>query len=457
MKHPSVRLSLLFFISAATSYFNKNSNLSTSMSGVTLTIANHAAREWKSSGRAKSAQTLFHASCTKDSQNSKRIIQSSFPSSLFDDKHIASSSNGFVWSAVHAYSSHHHLTIRPEDIWFSILSQLSFYINAHAEELREYFVAHEGRKELEVIAVGTIDSVDFGLLAKRMTHLIQENVKDPILRSWIMPNWTTTTERDVNVAAVLMMGTLQKYFDYKMSLICGIPSVTILGERKDWEDILTRLDRLSNFGDEPATFATLLRPVLRHFIASFDPEPSPVVKDFWSKIAHETGGSGPFYLSGWITAFCFWDEEGKSMYHRYDKNGPQGPVSLEVFQGQRAGCELDGTLYHRVDTDDIPSGFASVPVVVDDNGVLYHTKMVAGSLGIQVTSSGDMLDDEHDHDDDGTFTMRDGRMIPVEYVPKKPTKQPGLDSLQPLSGWLMYEINPDVDSPTSPQSPHDEL
>jgi hypothetical protein len=38
------------------------------------------------------------------------------------------------------------------------------------EELRDYFVAHEGRKELEVKEVGTIHSVDFGLLAQRMTH-----------------------------------------------------------------------------------------------------------------------------------------------------------------------------------------------------------------------------------------------------------------------------------------------
>jgi hypothetical protein len=393
---------------------------------VTLTTADHAAGEWRSSGDVKSVEALFQASCPKDSKNSKWIIQSSVPKSLFAQKHIASSSNGWVWAAFHAYSSHHHLTIRPEDIWFSILSQLNFYINAHAEELRDYFVAHEGRKELVVKEFGTIHSVDFGLLAQRMTHLIQENVKDPSLRTWVIPNWTTTTNDDVTVASVLMMGTLQKYFSYKMTLSCGIPSVTLLGERADWEDILRRLDKLPELGDEPATFATLLRPVLRHFVASFDPEPSPAVKDFWSKIAHRTGGSGPHFLSGWITAFCFWNEDGKSLYHRYDTNGPQRPVSLQAFKSRQAGCELDNVLYHRVDTADIPSGFASVPVVVDDNGVLYDTKMVAGSFGMQVTSSGNMLDDGYGYADDNS---------------KKPTKQPGLDSLQPLSGWLMYEVN----------------
>ena len=406
---------------------------------VILTIADHPPREWRSSNGVNSAEALFQASSRKDHMNSKRIIQSSVPESLFSQKQIASSSNGWVWAAFHAYSSHHHLTIRPEDIWFSILSQLSFYINAHAEELRDYFVAHEGGKELEVKEVGNIHSVDFGLLAQRMTHLIQENVKDPGLRNWMMPNWTTTTNDDVTVASVLMMGTLQKYFSYKMSLLCGIPSVTLLGERADWEDILKRLDRLPELGDEPATFATLLRPVLEHFIASFNPEPSLAVKEFWTKIAHKTGGSGPFYLSGWITAFCFWDETGKSLYHRYDTNGPQHPVSLEPFEELQAGCELNNVLYHRVNTDDVPSGIASVPVVVDDNGTLYDTKILAGSFGIQVTSSGDMLDDEHSHAGNSAFA-NNGGLLSDQQVARGLYQQPGLDSLQPLSGWLMYEV-----------------
>lgn len=349
----SASLVILYLILAAASYaqagfLTGTKNKDSPNMSVTLTTADHAAREWKSSGGVNSVEALFQASCPKDSRNSKWIIQSSVPKSLFAQKHIASSTNGWVWAAFHAYSGHHHLTVRPEDIWFSILSQLNFYVNAHAEELRDYFVAHEGRKELEVVDFGTIHSVDFGHLSQRMTHLIQENVKDPDLRTWIMPNWTTTTYDDVTVASVLMMGTLQKYFSYRMKLICGIPTVTLLGERADWEDILKRLDTLPELGDEPAMFATLLRPVLRHFVASFDPEPSPAVKDFWSKIAHQTGGSGPYFLSGWITAFCFWDEDGKSLYHKHETSGPQLPVSLREFESRQAGCEL--TMFYTIES-----------------------------------------------------------------------------------------------------------
>lgn len=76
------------------------------------------------------------------------IIQSSFEDDISEKSPALTAGNGFVDSAVFAYNYHHHLIIRPEDIWFSILSQLNFYINANAEELRHMFVAHEGKKEL---------------------------------------------------------------------------------------------------------------------------------------------------------------------------------------------------------------------------------------------------------------------------------------------------------------------
>lgn len=44
-------------------------------------------------------------------------------------------------------------------------------------------------------------------------------------------------------------------------------------------------------------------------------------------------------------------------------------------------------LYHRIDSDDVPPGFVSVPVTVDDNGTKYMTTMVAGSVAYRVESA----------------------------------------------------------------------
>lgn len=75
--------------------------------------------------------------------------------------------------------------------------------------------------------------------------------------------------------------------------------MTLLGQRSDWETILSRIERLKTFGDEPTMFYNLLKPVLTRFVKSFDNPDSEEIRDFWQKIAHERhGGSGPSYLSG---------------------------------------------------------------------------------------------------------------------------------------------------------------
>lgn len=403
---------------------------------VTLATADHPPRRWRQT-KIESANSLLQKSCREDYRRCNNIIRSSFADELFHETHVSACTNGFVYAAYCAYCDHHHLTIRPEDVWFSILSQLNFFVNAHAEELRSFFVSHEGRKELVVEAAGNIRTANFGALAYAMTGQIAKNVLDPELQTWIIPSFSTTTDSDRVVASILMMGALQKYFSYKMVLSCGIPSVTLLGERGDWAHMLSKLEKLPQLGEEPALFYNLLKPVLRKFVASFDNPTAPEVLDFWGKIAHRiSGGSGPRYLSGWLTAFCFWDEDGKCLY----RDGPTNPGMLSYYEqrygASTAGCELDGILFHRINTNDIPSGFASVPVTVDDNGTIHETIMVAGSVGIQATSSGKMLDTGYLHQ-----RLRrggGGQLQQIEHV-SSPLEPPGLDWLQPLSGWWMFE------------------
>lgn len=390
---------------------------------VTLQTADVAPRTWKN-GTASSTSDLLKGTNATEFNRSKRIIQSSFSGNDLASEKVTPSKNGLVYTILGAWSGHHHLTLRPEDIWFAILSQLNFYINAHAEELRSFFVAHEGQKELKTIDWGTMHTTDYGAHAEKMTRLIEKSVVDPELRTWIMPAFSTTTQSDRVVASILMMGALQKYFKYTMMTECGIPSVTLLGEKADWEMMVEKLDKLQQLGAEPTLFAALLRPVLERFVLSFETPEDPEVLDFWSRIVHRSGGSGSHFLSGWATAFCLWDEDGKSLHSR---QGPRKPVSWKSHAYSNAGCELDGQLYHRVETTDIPSGFAFVPVTVDDNGTIYNTKMIAGSVGIQASSSGQMLSERNNRGTDEAMAA------------------PGLDTLQPVTGWWMYEIESEED------------
>lgn len=166
--------------------------------------------------------------------------------------------------------------------------------------------------------------------------------------------------------------------------------VTLLGERADRALILTRLDKLTTFGAETAQFATLLEPVVSRFVKTFDAPNSLQMLDFWQRIAHRSGGrSGPTYYSGWITAFCFWDQDGKCMYKLpsdSDNIKNLGQQSYHDSQGQN--LRLDGVIYHQVESNEVPPGISAVPVKVDDNHVLLDALMVAGSVGMNCSSSG---------------------------------------------------------------------
>lgn len=373
------------------------------------------------------------------------LVQTSFVRSQFRTGHITPSMNGFVWAAYYAYSHHHHLCIRPDDVWFAILTQISYFINAHAEELRSHFVTHEGRKELEAIH----DIADFAFLAAQMGDIIGENVLDPELKGWVLPAFSTTTDSDRVVGSILFMGAMQKYFSYGFTVCCGLPSVTLLGSEEDWVNILHRLDKLDLLGDEPRRFAAMLRPILSRMVRCFTDPSNTEILDFWNTIVHRhRRGSGTDYLSGWLTAFCFWDEDGKA---------------------KRASCSvLDGVEYPSVDVDQVPAGFVSVPVSVNGNGHEYKATMVAGSVGILATAStiqrasdlaqdsintsprptvqsesanpnGNATTHETDEDEDGNVTSESVRSETESSDPGADQEEPIRDTVQALSGWWMFE------------------
>ncbi|KAK7415850.1 hypothetical protein QQZ08_012221 [Neonectria magnoliae] len=184
--------------------------------------------------------------------------------------------------------------IRPEDIWFAVVTQLSFHINANAEKLRSFFVEPEGQKNLEVRVEGNWYTVGFRALAERMTLLISENVKDLELRYWVMPAFSTTTNTGRD-----RLGAL--YGRY----------TTVA----DYENILARLHNLEQLGDEPTRFAQMLRPTLRYMILSVREPTSPDVISLWNRIASRDDMlSGHDFLYGWIAAFCYWNAEGKPRF-----------------------------------------------------------------------------------------------------------------------------------------------
>ncbi|PFH48075.1 hypothetical protein AMATHDRAFT_49825 [Amanita thiersii Skay4041] len=186
-------------------------------------------------------------------------------------------------------------------------------------------------------------------MSRRMTGLMERKIVDPKLREWIMPKFSTTTETDTTIYAIIMMCAMKKYFDSRFGLRCGIPQVTLEGTKGDWESILLRIEKLKEYGDDASNLYKLLHPVISD---------SPDNLDFWNQVAHiDSQGSG----------FCVFDSEDSRI----------SPADTLETQDSYV---IDGVEYPRVETEDIPLGYGEVDVGLNDNSEIVKTIMVVGLL-----------------------------------------------------------------------------
>ncbi|KAJ7915397.1 hypothetical protein B0H13DRAFT_2455400 [Mycena leptocephala] len=244
--------------------------------------------------------------------------------------------NGFVDTVLCAYTNHHALVIRPDDVWLAVVSQFSFYATAEGNSC-SFFDNASGKISsfaLEISVESDTAQPNLTRLSRRMMRLLPKIIPDADLRDWLIPNFSTTTLTDTTVSCLLVLsGSCSSSsptatqtrsggeVDHTLGA-CGIPRVTLEGERADWEMLLARLDRLKlrckDFGLPAVAWYHLLHPVLAGFVGAFDDPERVENREFWGGVVvgkEESNGSmggskNAGKLSGWITAFCAFSVEG---------------------------------------------------------------------------------------------------------------------------------------------------
>lgn len=280
----------------------------------------------------------------------------------------ASRNNGFVRTVIECYNGHHNLVIRPDDIWTAILTQFSFYINKNAEEFRRQFVNFDGKKELVVQIGGSLRAAPYDLFVTKMSEKIDENLVDKTVKDWILPNFTTTTTNDIVACGIVFMAVTKKYFDFRCCLMCGIPNVTLEGTVADWKEILNRLEKLKSYKLDK--WYDMLKTILEEFVAAKENKANV---EFWNRICHHSGGgSGPRYISGWLTAFAVFDEDGNWTDHSSSKK-----------RGRSSRNPTDEP-WPLIDIDAIPTGIVTVDVKISEGSKEYASAMFAGHVGYKV-------------------------------------------------------------------------
>ena len=328
------------------------------------------------------SKSIYISSGLHNLMNTTHIARSFFGYEKVTGSNVIVLANGLVHTAIHAHRHNHHLSIRPEDVWFAILSQLNIWLSAQAEEAPVKFVAHACQKDLTITIQNGTGAAGMEELTSEVGRKIDNNVSDPELREWITPTFTTTNAADAIVASTLVMGAVEKHFDIDIPNLrgCSLPSVTLLGEQSDWQGLYKKLDKLEAFGVEPAQLGTLLKPIISRFVESFQDPSSMRIVEFWNHMIsarHQSSGSGDSVdYDGWISAFCFWNVQGENMNDRH----------IQFREGR--GYNLDGVIYHTINTREIPPGYAALPAKVGRVGKEHDYMMIAGSVGMELARTG---------------------------------------------------------------------
>ena len=152
-----------------------------------------------------------------------------------DTRHDA----GLLSTIYEAYSNHYNLRTGPEDWWYTIIQTVALAVdsNSKSEEVRKFFVQHEGKKTLAV-QVGTgplrVEDIDYSWLFDQFSQKIEENINVPEYVQQIIPDFSTTSKIHKIVSQITLMTSVQEFFEYLSFTLCGIPSIEMKGTEDDW-------------------------------------------------------------------------------------------------------------------------------------------------------------------------------------------------------------------------------
>ena len=189
--------------------------------------------------------------------------------------------DNFFKCIVQAYADHRPLVLSPDMVWLVISQGFSRYVNAHAEEMRDLLVFHEGKMELVTLSNNNIfsPSADWELLLNDFSTCIANNTKGE-LADLMTANFTTTGITERIASQISLMDVVKHYFIYtRISAACGIPSITLKGSPFDWQKVLEKARSLRKYKLEK--WSDDLVAILQEFVEASRDNPN---QKFWQDI-----------------------------------------------------------------------------------------------------------------------------------------------------------------------------
>jgi len=258
---------------------------------------------------------------------------------------------GFFSTIYQAYKNHWVLVTTPEDWWFTLVRKVALDIdnNADKKEIRDFFVNHDGKKELVVDMGSSVYSANYSGFFDQMAGKIAESIEKPEYVNAMSSDFGTSTKTHKIVANIALMSSVQDYFSYTGNILCGIPKVDMQGSENDWLKLKTKIENLKEYLQPisnimgQAKWWPLAESVAQKLIDTYQGNPD---KAWWQKIVTKPGSVG-----------C------------------GGPVTFD-------GWFVNDFLYEQ--PDNLPSGLISVPMKIKEGYDVEQSALVAGIPGYMI-------------------------------------------------------------------------
>ncbi len=195
--------------------------------------------------------------------------------------------HGLLAALLYAYNYHADIVLTPDDVWITIMYELSRYIKENAEGLREKFVSHQGKEEIAISASGSIADADWGDVLKQFRRGLTERVKDDFAKKCVC-DFSTTKEVELNVSIASLMCSMGEYFNF-VCYGCGIRNVYFTGTLADWLRLRTKVANLKHYVEDKTWIDSLLF-IVEQFAETYR---GRVNLDFWNKMVDKVNGVNP--------------------------------------------------------------------------------------------------------------------------------------------------------------------
>ena len=211
--------------------------------------------------------------------------------------------NGLFDAIMCAYNYHLPLMLRPDDILNTVTAIWAFYVDLNAEKFRELFVSHEGKKELEYMTGGVYAEQRWDEFFEGLCKLVEEDSRCGAIR-WCDVAFSTTKVDDILIRNALVLASQQEFYSYKVSTLCGIPEVTLLGTADDWLDLVETLGQMPTLPD-------IMLPIWKQDVIQVVLNMMEGTEEFWqSCLLEKAYGSGSPDYKGWLKVFSPMDKKG---------------------------------------------------------------------------------------------------------------------------------------------------